>query len=277
MKNIIFISVVFSIFFSCSLEKAKYDKIKRDNCSAEYVYRKSDQKYFALIAPAEQKRQPYPWESEDLFDLPKITERHFVCKGKPTNPTIFRKEKNNTKSFSDCEGANYHSLPQVHGKQGVYPVLIDLLNYIQDKLKKRVVITSGYRCPLHNAYCDETGYYKNSKHMMGAAVDFYVQGAEDHPELVIDLIQNFYKERPGYKNSSVFSEFLRSEETHLDVSTPAWYNKEIFIKLYKPNEGRHIDNRHPYPYLSIQVRYDRDLKEQVSFSLDQVLRNYKRW
>ena len=31
--------------------------------------------------------------------------------------------------------------------------------------------------------------------------------------------------------------------------TIPWFNKEIFIKLYRKSEGRDGDNRHPYPYL----------------------------
>ena len=32
-----------------------------------------------------------------------------------------------------------------------------------------------------------------------------------------------------------------------NVLIPPWYNKEILIKLFKKNEGRDLDNRHPYP------------------------------
>jgi hypothetical protein len=43
-------------------------------------------------------------------------------------------------------------------------------------------------------------------------------------------------------------------------------NKEILIKFYMPNEGRNADNRHPFPYLSIQVRFDRETNMRVAYS-----------
>jgi hypothetical protein len=62
-----------------------------------------------------------------------------------------------------------------------------------------------------------------------------------------------------------------------DVSTPPWYNKEILIKLYLKNEGRDFDNRHPYPYVSIQVRFDRELNEKVVCSWQKAFNGYKRF
>ena len=49
--------------------------------------------------------------------------------------------------------------------------------------------------------------------------------------------------------------------SHLAIEP--WQNKEILIKLYQKDEGRDLDNRHPHPYISIQVRYDRDRGEPV--------------
>ena len=54
-----------------------------------------------------------------------------------------------------------------------------------------------------------------------------------------------------------------------NIATPPWYNKEIFIKLFKSNEGRDYDNRHPFPYIAVQVRYDREKNERVVFSPEQ--------
>ena len=62
-----------------------------------------------------------------------------------------------------------------------------------------------------------------------------------------------------------------------DVAIKPWYNREIFIKLYQKNEGRNFDNRHPYPYISVQVRYDYDAQKKVTYSWDKAFRNYMRW
>ena len=102
-------------------------------------------------------------------------------------------------------------------------------------------------------------------------MDFYVQGMEQSPLEVIDLIFQFYKEQKGYKESSDYQTFERRSVENTNVSTMPWSNKEIYIKLYKESEGRDFDNRHPYPYVSIQVRYDRDTKERVVCSQDKIV------
>ncbi len=105
--------------------------------------------------------------------------------------------------------------------------------------------------------------------MLGAEVDFYVVGMERDPENVISLVQQFYTETPPYQGDKAFEEFSRFHRQGLNVSTPPWHNKEIFIKLYRKDEGRDFDNQHPYPYIGIQVRYDRDQKKQVVFEQGQ--------
>lgn len=163
--------------------------------------------------------------------------------------------------YYDCGGNERHSLPLKDGKEHIYPVLVNLLNQIQEKTGKRVVITCGHRCPQHNTYSDPSPFNRNSKHMIGAEVDFYVEGMEDEPMTIIALIQEIHNEEfQRYKGNS-------------NVSIPPWFNKEIFIKLYQRNEGRDFDNRHPYPYIGVQVRHDGDT--QVSYSWEQA-ENYLR-
>lgn len=168
-------------------------------------------------------------------------------------------------------------LPLKDKKEFIYPILIDLLNAIQTKTGKRVVITCGHCCPEHSAYLDPSVSNQASKHMLGAEVDFYVEGMESQPEKIIALIQAYYKEEPKYRGLKNFIEFKRFEKETTNVSTPPWYNQEIFIKLYRKNEGRDGDNRHPYPYLSLQVRYDWDLDQKVTYSWDKAYGNFLRW
>jgi len=101
--------------------------------------------------------------------------------------------------------------------------------------------------------------------MIGAEVDFYVSGMENSPDKIVDLIMQFYMENAGYHNFIHYQNFSRFDGK-TNVSTKPWYNKEIFIKLFKKNEGRDFDNRHPYPYVSIQVRFDRELDERVVYT-----------
>jgi hypothetical protein len=267
------------VIISCSnLRHSEKEKKGRKNYKAEHIYRQSKSFFFPITNPKHQQRISYPWEYGIIKNLPKITKNFFSCKGNYSNlPTIEEAENGDTKTYCDCEGSNKHSLSLVYGKEGVYPVLIELLNYIQEKTKKRVIITCGHRCPIHNTYADSSKLNRTSKHMIGAEVDFYIQSMEEKPKEVVQLIFQFYKERIGYKNDSKYEEFLRYQKKDTNVSTPPWYNKEIFVKLYKNNEGRDFDNRHPYPYISIQVRFDRDLKEPVYYSWEKATNGYKRW
>jgi hypothetical protein len=226
--------------------------------SGSYLFRRSEEASLLPPPPEPQGRAPYPWEEGSVGGFPRITKDFFRCKGNRLNPP------NN--SFRDCQG-DAHGLPLKGGKEHIFPCLLEILNYIQEKTQKRVIITSGHRCPQHNTYCDPTS--TSSKHLIGAEVDFYVEGMEKEPEEVLKLIWQYYKGQKEYES------FQRYERVGLNVSTPPWFNKEIFIKLYKENEGRNVDNQHSYPYLGLQVRYDRESKKSVVFDPKQA-QNYLR-
>lgn len=149
---------------------------------------------------------------------PRITEAFFRCKGSKHHAS------------TDCNG--HHGLPN----DGIPEILIDLLNDIQEKTGQKVVITCGHRCPQHNDFAEPEATH--SKHMVGAEVDFYVQNID--ASKIIPLI--------------VDDSFKRYTKPDTNVSTPPWYNEKIFVKYFKADEGRDFDNRHPYPYISIQIR-----------------------
>lgn len=176
--------------------------------------------------------------------------------------------------LSDCGGSSSHGLPNIGGKENVYPVLIELMNYLQKKTGKRVIITSGHRCPIHNAYTDPSKEAKASKHQIGAEVDFYIQGMEDQPLEIVSLLMQYYQEHATYKSQKEWTAFQRYDKNDAKVGTQPWLNKEIFIKLHQRNEGRNTDNRHPYPYLSIQVRWDRNKGERVLFDWEKATKGY---
>ena len=260
-----------SILSSCSgLERSEQEKVRRQNCKGEYVYRNQNDVFYPIATPEHKSRSPYPWETE--AHLPRITREFFRCKGSPLNPPLIEGEE----PISDCEGCTRHGLPIIGGKENVYPVLVELLNYLQKKTGRRTIITSGHRCPLHNLYVDPSKEARASKHQIGAEVDFYVQGMEDQPLEVVGLLMQYYQENPAYKNLKEWTLFQRYDKTDANTSLQPWFNKEIFIKLYQKDEGRDVDNRHPYPYVSIQVRYDRDKKDRVLFDYDKAVRGYPR-
>ncbi len=256
------------------MEQSEQEKLRRMNAKGEFILRTHDDETYVIATPVQRVRERYPWEASYQGQHPKITKEFFRCKGSSSNPHhADYKDPSRPVSYFDCGGFLKHSLPMKGDKEVVYPILIDLLNYVQEKTQSKVVITCGHRCPVHNAYADHSTYNQNSKHMIGAEVDFYVQGWEQRPEEVIQLLMDYYKEHP----IAAKDPFLRLELGNLNVSTPPWYNKEILIKLYKKHEGRDFDNRHPYPYLSIQVRHDRETDEKVICSWEKAFRCFRRY
>jgi hypothetical protein len=261
----------YACFCSCSESENKTNAHM-----GEYIYRLHDEYLFTLTAPEKKRSPKYPWEEETVNNLPKITKEFFRCKGSHLNSDRSFKKNDKTIKISDCGGLEKHSLPLRDSREFIYPILLKLLNYLQVKTGKRVVITSGHRCPEHNTYVDDSLSNSYSKHMIGAEVSFYVQGLENQPENVVECLLSYYRENDNYKEKLEFIEFKRHEKGDCNVTTFPWYNKEVFIKLFKPHEGRNLDNPHLYPYLSIQVRYDVDREERVVYSWEQANQNYLR-
>lgn len=248
---------------------------KKMSQKGEYIYRKEDEFVFKVPPPEKTAPVVYAWERNAPGSLPTITKEYFRCKGCGQNPPRMIERNGETERLTDCSGIQKHSLPLRNNTEFIYAVLPELLNYLQTSLNKRVVITSGHRCPEHNTYVDATKENEFSKHMIGAEVSFYVQGAENSPLAIVELLMDYYKKHPQYKSQKEYTEFLRYDKS--TTNTPPWYNKEVFIKVFHSHEGRNYDNRHPYPYLSIQVRFDRDTNQKVTYSWEQATRNYLRY
>jgi len=257
-------------------DSSEKDRLRQLNQKGEFIYRVADEYLFVPPAPLPQLQQPYPWEIGLNGKHPKITKEFFRCKGSSLNSPVTLQNSSEMERHFDCGGSEKHSLPLSEGKEFIYPILMDLLNYLQTKKGKRVVITCGHRCPEHNLYSDPFPSNQYSKHMLGAEVSFYVQGMEECPEEVVKNIQAYYKENSTYAAQKEFTDFQRWEKNDTNVTTLPWYNKEIFIKLFKKKEGRNFDNRHPYPYISIQVRYDRQTGQKVVYSWQQANQNFLR-
>ena len=239
----------------------------------EYIIRLDGEKRLDFDAPKSQLQQPYPWQENAPRSLSQslhhLNKDYFRCKGSNLNPAHVIEEKGKEiVRLSDCGGAEKHSLPLRNDNEYIYPILIELLNYIQQITKKPVIITSAHRCPTHNSYVDPSPQNSASKHMIGAEVDFYIQGMENQPEAAVKIILDFYKTQARYQLQKEYLEFKRFEKK-TNVHTLPWYNKEIFIKVFKATEGRNYDNRHAHPYLNLQVRFDRERNLAVNFTWEQ--------
>ena len=229
---------VFVFLASCSNEGKPETGKQTIEAHGEYIYRLSNEHFFFIEQPEKKALEPYPWEKTLVGNLPKLTKEYFRCKGSTQNPVKTFQQKTEIQHCTDCGGADKHSLPLREGKEFIYPILIDLLKHIQSKTGKRVVITSGHRCPEHNQYVNPLPSNQYSKHMIGAEVSFYVQGMEDLPENIVKIIQDYYTVNSKYAGKKEFIEFKRYEKNDSNVSLLPWYNKEIFIKLFnKKKEG----------------------------------------
>lgn len=228
----------------------------------EYLVRRHDEYSLHVDAPVVVEQAPYPWQKEGITQG--ITKEYFRCKGYSLNPpNIVTKDGKEVTRFYDCSGSDKHSLPLQGDKEFIYPILIELLNHVQKTTKKPLIITSGHRCMAHQAFIDPSPKASCSKHLIGAEVDFYVQGLEDQPQRIVQMLIDFYKGQP--KEYETFQRF----EKATDISIQPWINKEILIKIHKSHEGRNYDNRHTYPYITIQVRFDREKNEKVLFTVEQ--------
>lgn len=268
----------FLILFFWGCSNSRSSNPSKPQTRGEYIFRHHDDKSLVNIEPMTALKKPlYPWEEGIEYAHPKITKDYFRCRGNGLNPVrLYQKEKEVIR-FYDCGGPQKHSLPLRNQKEFVYPILIDLLNYIQLETGCRVVVTCGHCCPEHNSYLNPDRSNQTSKHMLGAEVDFYVQGMEEEPEKIVELIFSYYRDKPKYKGMNEYIEFKRYEKGEQMIKTAPWYNKEVFIKLLKKSEGRDFDNRHSYPYICLQVRYDWDNKEQVIFSWEKAFHQLHRW
>lgn len=263
-KSYNLLPLVIFFLFSCSSSPSSSSSLK-----AEYIQRRQGEHTIQLEPIQLVKKELYPWQKEKTGLYPKITKEFFRCKGSQLNSVRLMQKEKETTRYYDCGGTQKHSLPLKDQKEFIYPILIDLLNYLQTKSGKRVVITCGHCCPEHNLYLDPSASNQTSKHLLGAEVDFYIQEMEQQPQQVVQWILEYYQIHTKYRGLKEFEEFTRYEKENLNLQILPWMNKEIFLKIYTKEEKRDFDNRHPYPYISIQVRYDWDLQEKVSYSWQQ--------
>ncbi|MCZ6645829.1 MAG: D-Ala-D-Ala carboxypeptidase family metallohydrolase [SAR324 cluster bacterium] len=123
------------------------------------------------------------------------------------------------------------------------PKLKALVEKLRCALGDRVVITSGFRSRRHNLYSwayvqartpRANPVSRNSRHMVGKAVDFFVRGyAYGDLKRLETKLQQWAGRLPAPLRGS---------------------SKAIWTHVYRKGEGRDPDNLHPYPYLHLQLR-----------------------
>lgn len=81
-----------------------------------------------------------------------------------------------------------------HAPEGMNPCLIFMLSILRREIRNPIVITSGYRCPEHNA---NVGGVPNSRHILGNASDFYSDGYSS--QCLINVLGNLMDDYPSIR------------------------------------------------------------------------------
>lgn len=268
MKTFLLLILGFVVIGCSGLEHTEKQKIRSSNQSKEPILRHEGECYFAYQAPQKKLRAKYPWEEKFIGQFSRITKDSFRCRGSNINP----EKKYGEETLTDCGGLLSHSLPVLDGEEFIYPRLIDLLNHLQKVTEKRVVISAGYRCPEHNRYVNPERRNLTSKHQIGAEVDFYIQGLEDAPEEIVKSLMKFYEEdEPQYKH------FRKSIKERNGIKYPIWFNKEIFITINHFQVTQDLDSQFPHPYITIELRHDRDREQRVEYTWQKAHNGYMRY
>ncbi len=252
-KNLI---IVLLFFISCSTADERSQKQRmKNNLSDEKIYRLSSEKVYQIDPLELAARELYPWENESRY--PKITMNTLRCRGSKDAKVI----QSGDKVFEDCGGLHDHGLPYQDGEEFIYPALITLLNKVQNSFDKKVIVTSGHRCPKHHNYLMKE-QSKISRYMMGCKVDFTVEGFENQPEEIIQKIIDLY---PG-------EEFQKVKQADgLIVYT----SKEFHLMIAKEGEHSITGGMH-HPVVSVDVRYDRDKEEAIILDWDKSFHGFIR-
>ncbi len=266
MLKLFLYPLLFTLIACSSAEDSERNLLRKGNRTGSGVFRANDERVLKPTKLSFIEPPKYPWRKSKQV----ITKEHFRCKGSVLNPSFTLGDR----TIKDCHGGYQHSLPLQNGKEFIYPVLVDTLNYIQEKTGKKITIISGHRCPMHNEYIDTSSYNASSKHTIGAEVAFYVQDPDLPSEEIVTIIIDKYKDDIEGKAYQEFSRYIKPDT---NVSTQPWFNKEIFIKIFNKTEGRNKETSENLPYISIQVRYNREENKNVSYSWDLANQNYYRW
>lgn len=80
---------------------------------------------------------------------------------------------------------NINNMPDINSLDNMLDLIVYCLQPIRDKLKKPMIVTSGFRCGRLN---DVVNGSKNSQHLYGQAVDFVVKGMT--PKQIVEFIKN---------------------------------------------------------------------------------------
>src|SRR5690606_7671687 len=75
------------------------------------------------------------------------------------------------------------------GANDIYDTFVDKLDELRARFGRPLIVTSGFRCPDHNARVSSTG--RTGPHTTGRAVDFNVNRSDAYDLLRLALLMEF--------------------------------------------------------------------------------------
>lgn len=238
----------------------------------EYIARHASDNLLDLKSPERLQISAYPWDATTRTPLPPITKHYFQCRGCLQHPPKMIQRGGESIHLYDCRGGEQHSLPLRDGQEWIAPLLLVMLNFCQERFERPVHITCGHCCLDHRTYLYPHASSEGVGHVLGAEVDFYVEGWESRPERVVQALLEFYRTRWNHDQHEK-GEFSYDEKD----GSRFWKNREVVLSIHAAHLGRDEDNNHSYPYLTIRVRYDKESKDTLKYSWDRALKSYYRY
>ncbi len=112
---------------------------------------------------------------------------------------------------------NVNNMPDINSLDNMLDLIFYVLQPLRDRLKKPIIITSGFRCKKVN---ELIGGKSTSQHLKGQAVDFIVQGMK--PSEVVQFIRNTYIE---------YDQLIDEYDKWVHISFNKGNNRQQYFKI----------------------------------------------
>lgn len=111
---------------------------------------------------------------------------------------------------------NINNMPDINSLDNLFELICYCLQPIRDKIKKPMIITSGYRDNQVNRLC---GGVSNSQHTKGQAADFIINGMK--PAEIVNFIKN---------NGFEFDQLINEYDKWVHISYSKGKNRKQVLK-----------------------------------------------
>jgi len=112
---------------------------------------------------------------------------------------------------------NINNMPDINSLDNMLDLIHYVLNPIRERIKKPIIITSGYRNEKVNRL---VGSKNTSQHLKGQAVDFVIQGMK--PSEIVHFIRNTYIE---------YDQLINEYDKWVHISYNKGNNRQQYFKI----------------------------------------------